>query len=546
MLSRGGGRWLMVGLMLAAVAPAEAANPKITLKLDNVRLDEAVKQLATASGVTLSLPEGNRPGRGEMASSFDWKDITFAKALRELCVRFMLQPNRNASGYMLYPSFQPPAGAPVKRIGLVEKAGVRLYARGVGMNDYRRIDFVGGNNSGGGNVNVDLVCELGDGDSETVAGVANVRARDDQGTLLAQPGAQPYYSGYSGGVYPDEWMGSVNTPAPHPKAKKLQWLEGDLMVFKSVKAFRVEVPVPLKERVVRKEAGDLTLVVSRFRSEKDPDDDDVVEGLPEQPAGARGEGVKVRVRVYTPQNGSKVGSRQGGGSWNIQPALLGTSGKLYVPSRTHSTGWGNGQFSVNDSTYQFPNGADTAVKLVWDLVERSQPTKLMSFRMVDIPLPDVTLPPAARPGVPVVPAGPEQDHPFYEKGGATLVSKVLLGETAPVQGTVQIGLAAKSGAGWGPIRWMDLDLEIGAAKLEGLKPGSYRLHRKFKPADGEAAPVGGAWANAEVVITAVAGKQLVPPSLTWSLRPTTAPGVKPPVKAPSNRPSTTKRLGMGK
>jgi hypothetical protein len=142
-----------------------------------------------------------------------------------------------------------------------------------------------------------------------------------------------------------------------------------------------------------------------------------------------------------------------------------------------------------------------------------------------------------------IPAGPAQDHPFYEKGGATLVSKVLVGQNAPIQGTVQIGLAAKVGEGWGPIRWIDLDLEVGAAKLEGLKPGSYRLHRKFKPADGDMAPAGGAWANAEVVITAVAGKELAPPALTWSLRPIGAPNVKPPVKAPIIKTATPKRPG---
>ncbi|MGV3722714.1 MAG: hypothetical protein ACO1SX_17565 [Actinomycetota bacterium] len=547
MLSRYRSSWLFVGLALAAAAPAQAANPKITLKLENVKVDDAVKQLAAASGVAVSLYDGNRPqgARAEMTASFDWRGITFAKALRQLSAQFMLQPNRNAGGYLLYPSFQPPAVAPAKRVGLVEKGGVRLYARSVGMNDYRRIDFVGGNNSGGGNLTVDLVGELGDGDSETVAGVINVRARDDQGTLLAHPPTQqPYYGGYSGGMYPDEWMGSINVPAAHPKARKLQWLEGDLMVFKSVKPFKVEVSLPFKEPYVRKEAGDLTIVVSRFRTEKDATDDDAVEGLPEQPIGARGDGARVRVRVYSPQNGGKVGSRQGGGSWNVQPVLLGASGKTYSANRTNSTGWGNGQMSVNDSTYHFPNGDDAPVKLVWDLVERSQPAKLVSFRMVDIPLPDATAPPVVRPVAPGVPAGPAQDHPFYEKGGATLVSKVQVGAKAPIQGTVQLGLAAKVGVGWGPIRWIDLDLEVGVAKLEGLKPGSYRLHRKFKPADGDAAPAGGVWSNAEVVIMAVAGKELVPPALTWSLRPTGAPGVKPPVKAPAIKPATTKRVGV--
>lgn len=87
---------------------------------------------------------------------------------------------------------------------------------------------------------------------------------------------------------------------------------------------------------------------------------------------------------------------------------------------------------------------------------------------------------------------------------------------------------------------MDLDLEVGAAKLEGLKPGSYRLHRKFKPADGDAAPVGGSWSNAEVTIVAIAGKELAPPALIWSSRPAAATA-KPPVKGPAIKPAPPKR-----
>lgn len=534
-------------LALGLGAPVQAANPKITLSLQNVTASEAVRKLAEAAGVSVSLHDAARAGAGRNGApetaSFQWKDVTFANALRELARQFMLQPNRSGSGYTLYRSFQAPPGPPAKRVGLVEKGGVRLYARSVGMSDYRRKDFINGNDSGGGNMTLDLMAELGDGDAETIAGIANVRARDDQGNLLGNPNAQPFYGGYSGGVYPDEWTGSVNIPAPHPRAKKLAWLEGDLMGYRSVKTFKVEIPLPITEKYVRKDAGDVILVVSRYQATREAGDDDVIEGLPAQPGGARADGARMRIRVYTPQGQARVGPRQGGGTWNIQPVLVGASGNTYTASRTHSTGWGDGQYSVNDSTYSFGNGTDTPVKLVWELAERSQPVKLFSFRMTDIPLPDITLPAPPRPGVqPVVPAGPQQDHPFYEKGGATLVSPVLLEDKAPVQGTVQLGLSARVGTGWGPVRWLDLDIEEGAAKLEGLKPGTYRLHRKFRPADGEAAPRGGAWANTEVVITAVAGKELKAAPLRWSSRPLVVPG-KPAVKAPAKPPVVKKPGG---
>jgi hypothetical protein len=244
----------------------------------------------------------------------------------------------------------------------------------------------------------------------------------------------------------------------------------------------------------------------------------------------------VRVRIYTPQAGSRIGARQGAGSWSIQPYLVGTNGKVYTCNRTQSSGWGDPQFSVNDSTFVFPPTEDAPVKLVWDLVERSEPVKLFSFKLTDIPLPEPNVPGFRKPGGPRTPKpSPATDHPFYEKDGGTLLNRVQLGDK-PAEGSLQIGLAARAGADWGPTRWIELDLDEGVARLEGLKPGSYRLQRIFRPKEGETGPQGGTWLSKDLVITAVAGKELAPAPLKWSLQPVAPP--KSPMKA-----ATIKRPG---
>jgi len=530
-------------LLLAALAsrPAAAANPKLMVKLQDVPVAEAVKQLSQASGVSVTLhdPPG-QPGAAnavrEQKQSFDWNGITFANALRQVCEKYLLQPNRGPVGYVLYPSFQAPAGPPAKRVGLVEKNGTKLWLRAVSLNDYRRNDFVNGNNNGSGNLNMELMAELGDGDAATIAGVANVTGRDDQGTVLAFDNPQSLNGGYNSAMFPDEWMGNVNLPAPHSKAKKLQWIEGDVMGYRGLKSFHVEVPLPLAGKYVRKDAGDMTIVVSRFRSANatgPAGDDDDVEGLPKQPFAVQQGGASVRVRVYTPQQGSRVGSIQGSGSWTVQPYLIGSSGKIYQSNRVQSTGWGDPQVSVSDSTFVFPGMQDAPSKLVWELVERPEPVKLFTFRMTDIPLPEPNTPqprqPNARPGAPVA------THPFFERGGGTLVSKVLIGDAA-AQGTLQIGLAARAADGWGPTRWFEVPVEeAGEFRLENVKPGSYRLQRVFRPREGEAGPKGGAWANEDITVSFTAAKEATVAPLRWSLKPLPA-GVKPPLKKAAATP----------
>jgi hypothetical protein len=522
-------------LLLAAVTarPAAAANPKLMLKLQDVPVAEAVKQLSQASGVSVILndPSNQRGGNAQrdQKQSFDWNGVTFANALRQVCTKYLLQPNRGPVGYVLYPSFQAPAGAPAKKVGLVEKNGAKLWMRSISVNDYRRLDFVNANNNGSGNLNIELMNELGDGDAATIAGVANLTGRDDLGTVLAFDNPQSLNGAYNSAMYPDEWMGNVNLPAPHAKAKKLQWIEGDVMGYRSMKNFRVEVPLPLAGKYVRKDAGDMSIVVSRFRAAgaAAAGDDDEVDGLPKQPINVQQGGSSVRVRVYTPNQGSRVGSVQGSGSWTVQPYMIGASGKIYQSNRVQSTGWGDQQFSVNDSVFVFPAMEDQPVKLVWDLVERSEPVKLYTFRMTDIPLPEANTPQPrprnARPGAPVA------THPFFERGGGTLVSKVLVGDAA-ASGTMQIGLAAKAADGWGPTRWFEVILEEnGELRLENIKPGTYRLQRVFRPREGEAGPKGGAWANEDVTVSFVATKEATAAPLRWSLKPLPAP-VKPPVK----------------
>src|SRR5947207_3430541 len=112
-------RWLSSAMLLLAAihAPGMAANPKVSLKVENATAAEAVAALSRAAGIPLefSLPR-TLPGAPvppfvaavNERTSFDWSGVSFARALRQLCGKYGLALNRRTGGYSLYPSGAAP------------------------------------------------------------------------------------------------------------------------------------------------------------------------------------------------------------------------------------------------------------------------------------------------------------------------------------------------------------------------------------------------------------------------------------------------------
>jgi hypothetical protein len=518
--------------MIVLAAPSRAENPRVSLKVENATAREAAAQLSRAAGIQVDVyppaipAEANPPVPAplEQKASFDWTGTTFARALRQLCEKYGLRPNpRPAGGYTLYPAAGAAVPAPAQKpVGLFEKNGVRLFARGINVTDYRAISFANGVPlfGPGASLSLHLACELADGDAERIAGVQNLTARDDLGNLILSDdqGRSYYSSGY--GQYPDEWSGSVTFTPPHPKAKKLQWVEGDLMAYSTVTPLRVELPLPFAGKSARKEAGGLIFLLSRYQDTPDPQaDGDEQDDFPVQrlgPLAAAPAGFSVRVRVYEPRDAHAVARN---GSWGYMPYAVGASGQAYSVgvSRGGQGGRADQQGTVIDHGALGFIMPEKPVKLVWDLVEKSQPQKLLSFRMTDIPLPQQSAFAAARRANPPPVLAASPDRPYYAKGGGVLVSRVQLQERPAGEGSLAMGLSARNGAEWSAIRWISVDVaRDGTARLEDLKPGSYRLLRAYQPRQpGGGPPAPGRWLNGELTVEVAAGKEIVLPSLRW-------------------------------
>ncbi|HEU4752364.1 MAG TPA: hypothetical protein VFU47_04575, partial [Armatimonadota bacterium] len=63
----------------------------------------------------------------------------------------------------------------------------------------------------------------------------------------------------------------------------------------------------------------------------------------------------------------------------------------------------------------------------------------------------------------------------------------------------------------------------GAARLEDLKPGVYRVLRLYQPKDAVPLGAGGAWRNDDITVEVTAGKELTLPPLAWSIAPGPVP-----------------------
>jgi hypothetical protein len=57
------------------------------------------------------------------------------------------------------------------------------------------------------------------------------------------------------------------------------------------------------------------------------------------------------------------------------------------------------------------------------------------------------------------------------------------------------------------------------ARLEELRPGTYRILRRYHPPDPAPSPTPGRWLNRDLTLEVAAGKAVMLPPLRWSSTP---------------------------
>lgn len=499
--------WTVVGLLLwLGCAGARAENPRIHLKLENVTAAEAAEALGSAANASITLTLSPNPDKRLLEKrSFNWSDITLADALRQIVEQYPLRANRFGNRYLL--TFFPVPGPALAYQNLVEKHGVRVFLRRVTVSNSRNVNFDGGPSANAGTMSIAFGAELPNGDAEGIVGLENVSAKDDQGNILTldRPNLLPPGISALAGRYPDEWEGNVFLPSPHPKAHKLVWLEGDLLAYRVFRRHPLEIPVADKGKPqpFRGATVELTRVESL---------------TPLSGARPTSKDVSVEVQLAMPKGTEFALDR-------LSPLrLVGKSGKVYQPLGASTNSGGDRTTARLRVQVTFQNVDEAVDRVVVTALKASDPQPLVSFRMTDVPLPvEAPFVPRRAPDPRAV-AGANvpvrtTDFAFrQEVGGGALVSQVSVVNRPAAEGVLTVGLAAREGDGWGPLRWTEVDVTAqGVAHLEQLMPGTYRMVRVFRVTK-EALPLppGGAWQNTEVTVTVMAGRATQVPPLLWT------------------------------
>jgi hypothetical protein len=341
--------------------------------------------------------------------------------------------------------------------------------------------------------------------SGTGAGVApsqvfdlrNVVAQDDRGNLLTAWHNNDAVTVSAGAPRAGfDWVKTLELNMPHPEARRLAWLEGDLLAHRKIAPLRAEFPLPLAAAVhQRVETVDFTLesfAAEPARAERDPDD----------PPGT---GYLLKASVLG-DHGTRFEQSP---TWPGQVVLIGQSGAVYPRERNDDSVGGGSWYVCGRFVAPEP-----VVKVRFELTARIGMFAAGSFRLTDVPLPRarVFVPGMDRTAEPssttVLPA-------FYQQGGARLAMPVKIGPVSAPDGTLQVGLARQLAVGWSPLRWVDAAVTGGSARLVDLQPGTYRLLRSYRPETPPDVKVAGRWSGSEVRVTLAAGKETEAPPLSW-------------------------------
>jgi hypothetical protein len=455
---------LFLTLLLAflfLIRPAVAQ--RVTATLKNASLPQAVQELKTQTGFDIQFVALGEEGPGARRRSFTWRETPLKEALRQVGQAFGYAFERNSpTGY-----WGQPGGAPApRRLPSVSLSGeLKLYVDRLTLSEVRSLHFSSGESSGNQAFTVELVAEGPTDESlETIFGFdMSVEAMDDTGRRLVSEVRSLNTGPGSRFPNPDQWRQYLTLPAPHPRAKKLVYLTGEIVFYRYVKPARLEVPLPLPSRPFTVEGGGVRVTVLE--------------------AVQRG-GDFVTRSVLTPLTGAAAAA---GEEIQVQlrPSLMTGSGRRYRTNQVNTSGPGPGDPPGTQQQLRFARVDETPTRLVYEAVQKSNPDRRVRYRITEIPLPPPPPPPAPERPAPAPVAGSVTggDVPFHAPGGGTLVARV---KGAPAGARVSLGLSRQEGANWSGWRWVEVvPGPDGAVRLGPLRAGNYRVRVTLTRSDGE-------------------------------------------------------------
>jgi hypothetical protein len=481
-------------LLLSGV-PA-SATPRVTLRLERATFHEALQQLKQATGWDIRGPSGEGSEFYEEApnptrSSFDWREASLGKVCRDLGEAFRAVARYAGPSTLRFEARAPaPSGA---RLVAVTRTGVTLLAERVEI--ARILNLESAPSKPNQECRVRLAFRPTDGDPGRFHGLNQVRGMDNLGRAFTWDRTELLRPGAPTEGRPDEWAVEATLKGLDPRATRLTWLEGELLLYREVRRQRVEVPVAGAKLPHTRADGPVELVISELRQT------------------APGS-VQLRVEESWPDVAEVSTTSHNNPNWPY-PAVRLASGRLARMGGSANASLQDGRRRVVLTCAFEGNPADPPVAVVWDLLIKTQPDERLTLRLENIPLGAVAggaavagaaRGGAARPAVPPPPSGP-----------GSLANRVLLEGQPGGEGELAVGLSVKKRDGtWDAVRWQVLDTDLtGSATLDGVAPGTYRVLRKFRPTERAVEPAGSVrWENDNVTIRVEPGRLVTLPPLS--------------------------------
>ena len=377
-------------------------NPRISLDLKGVSALEAVAALSEAADIPVRLPldsklakirgVGGTPPNLLERAEFCWVEHTFAQAVRDLCERYQLLASQYVDGhYELFPWGERFSFAEAEPLVDFNQGGVRVYAESLNRSQERCARYMhtpAGSRAFSHSLSdlsglfVRIGCQVAGWDADRLALVRNWAAEDDTGQRLEQRSGFEEKESWDDlhwrvarfGNLPDEWGTGTTLASPAPEATRLRELTGDLLAFQRFDYRTLEFRLPLDGAAQRSVDG-VHVEIKRFDIE-----------APEEPDNPDPElrGPVLCARLRKPEG---VAVSSPGQIAFVRPLLIGASGRKYAYRSRYLDELWEPRSEMAKITTRFAASDDPPAKIVFELLIKSQPEKLLTFCLRDVPLP---------------------------------------------------------------------------------------------------------------------------------------------------------------
>lgn len=349
---------------LAAAAPA-GAQPRVTLRLQNATLPDALRAIQRESGWEMKLertfaldlpadPQGKR-------ASFDWDGQPVGRVCRDVAAAFGLTAQGAGLRQVEFRSGLPTTPKPLV---IMSRGGFEIRLSRLVVDANARQEF-GGKAAGNilRNAGLELTVRPPDGDPDRIYGILNLQVETDRGP--AELETDDLRRGDAEMGAPDEWAAHVRIVRVPARATEIVRLGGELAVYPAPPRTPIRLDLSTARPAFPKGLDPITLRLNDLQIQNG----------------------RVRFNAEAVWSPNVQGLGQTVSEWQL-PALTTQSGRIYtlVGARTVVAESNARHMNLRLGTL-LPRPDDPPALILWEIPRPLDDPERISFRFRRLPLP---------------------------------------------------------------------------------------------------------------------------------------------------------------